>query len=70
MITQERAHEIIKEAYGENAYAIGAERTADEITVFYLYAGEPETEYHTHTITDDAYPIDLAREAAFSEIYA
>lgn len=50
-LNQNEAQEIIRNAYGTNAYAIGCNE-ADGITttIFWLYAGEDEDEYKAHEV--------------------
>ena len=49
IITQEEAQAIIKKEYGKKAYAIGHGCTEKEVTIFWLYEGENEDNYRTHT---------------------
>ena len=44
LITQSEAHEIIKNTYGDNAYALGCSVGA----IFWLYDGEDEEMYKVH----------------------
>ena len=47
-MTQDEAQEIIRNTYGSFAYAIGHTEDGEEVTIFYLYNGEDETEVKAH----------------------
>ena len=52
-MTQTQAQAIIAETYGINAYAIGHTESETETVIFWLYKGESEDEFKTHTINKE-----------------
>ena len=49
-MTQDKAQEIIRNTYGENAYAIGHTENSEIVTIFWIYAGEDEDAYKAHEV--------------------
>lgn len=49
-MSQDKAQEIIRNAYGANAYAIGHTDDGENVTIFWLYAGEDEDAYKAHEV--------------------
>lgn len=49
-LNQNEAQEIIRNAYGASAYAIGHTEDGGNITIFWLYAGEDEDAYKAHEV--------------------
>lgn len=47
-LNQNEAQEIIRNAYGTNAYAIGHTEDGENVTIFWLYNGEDEAEVKAH----------------------